>query len=82
MSSPPPSGRSRCPRRREDLGLWKTDRHGAGNYWWSGVANTYFWIDPDEELFAFAWTQFQPFGRAPVDRELRRIVYEAIEVGR
>ena len=54
----------------------------VGSFRWSGVANTYFWIDPEEELFAFAWTQFQPFGRAPVDRELRRIVYEAIEVGR
>ena len=49
-----------------------------GAYWWSGVANTYFWIDPAEDLIAFAWTQLQPFGGAPVDRLLRPIVYEAI----
>ena len=49
-----------------------------GAYWWSGVANTYFWIDPAEEIIAFAWTQLQPFGRAPVDRLLRPIVYRAI----
>ena len=49
-----------------------------GVYWWSGVANTYFWIDPGEDLIAFAWTQLQPFGAAPVDRLLRPIVYEAI----
>ncbi|MDE2806397.1 MAG: PQQ-dependent dehydrogenase, methanol/ethanol family [Gemmatimonadota bacterium] len=52
-----------------------------GAYWWSGVANTYFWIDPAEELIAFAWTQLQPFGGAPVDRLLRPIVYEAILEG-
>ena len=49
-----------------------------GAYWWSGVANTYFWIDPAEEIIAFAWTQLQPFGRAPVDRLLRPFVYQAI----
>ena len=49
-----------------------------GAYWWSGVANTYFWIDPAEEIIAFAWTQLQPFGGAPVDRLLRPIVYESI----
>ena len=49
-----------------------------GAYWWSGVANTYFWVDPGEEIIAFAWTQLQPFGGAPVDRLLRPIVYEAI----
>ena len=49
-----------------------------GAYWWSGVANTYFWIDPAEEIIAFAWTQLQPFGRAPVDQILRPFVYRAI----
>jgi CubicO group peptidase (beta-lactamase class C family) len=49
-----------------------------GAYWWSGVANTYFWIDPAEEIIAFAWTQLQPFGRAPVDRILRPFVYRAM----
>ena len=49
-----------------------------GTYWWSGVANTYFWIDPAEEIVAFAWTQLQPFGAAPVDRILRPFVSRAI----
>lgn len=51
---------------------------GGGAYWWSGIANTYFWIDPREEIIAMAWTQLQPFGAAPLDRVLRPIVYEAI----
>ena len=49
-----------------------------GTYWWSGVANTYFWIDPAEEIVAFAWTQLQPFGAAPVDRILRPFISRAI----
>ena len=52
-----------------------------GAYWWAGVANTYFWIDPAEEIVGFAWTQLQPFGAAMVDRLLRPIVYEAIADG-
>ena len=47
-------------------------------YWWLGVANTYFWIDPHEDLIGFAWTQFQPAATQPIDRILRSIVYEAI----
>ena len=50
----------------------------AGAYWWSGIANTYFWIDPREEIIAMAWTQLQPFGAAPLSSVLRPIVYEAI----
>ncbi|MDE0074510.1 MAG: serine hydrolase [Gammaproteobacteria bacterium] len=50
----------------------------AGSYWWSGIANTYFWVDPREEIVAMAWTQLQPYGAAPLDRLLRPLVYEAI----
>jgi CubicO group peptidase (beta-lactamase class C family) len=49
-----------------------------GTYWWVGAANTYFWIDPNEELIALAWTQFRPFGGAALDRVLKPIVYEAL----
>jgi len=48
------------------------------HYWWAGVANTWFWIDPVEEIIAFAWTQYSPFGGVPVDPTLRRIVYESL----
>lgn len=49
-----------------------------GHYWWAGVANTWFWIDPVEEIIAFAWTQYSPFGGVPVDPTLRGIVYESV----
>ncbi len=50
----------------------------AGTYSWSGIANTHFWIDPENEIVAMAWTQLQPYGGAPLNRILRRIVYDAI----
>ena len=48
------------------------------HYWWAGVANTWFWIDPVEDVIAFAWTQYSPFGGVPIDPTLRRIVYESL----
>ena len=60
------------------LGFAVSVGENEGTYWWLGVASTYFWIDPNEELIAFAWTQLEPVGRAPLDRILRPIVYEAI----
>ena len=63
------------------LGFAVSVGDNPGTYWWSGVASTYFWIDPEEEIIAFAWTQLQPYGMAPVDRLLRPIVYEAIRDG-
>jgi CubicO group peptidase (beta-lactamase class C family) len=47
-------------------------------YWWAGVASTWFWIDPVEEIVAFAWTQYQPLGGVQIDPILRRIVYSSI----
>ncbi len=64
------------------LGFAVSVGDNPGTYWWSGVANTYFWIDPEQEIIAFAWTQLQPYGMAPVDRLLRPIVYEAILDGK
>ena len=63
------------------LGFAVSVGDNPGTYWWSGVASTYFWIDPEEEIIAFAWTQLQPYGMAPVDRLLRPIVYDAIQNG-
>jgi CubicO group peptidase (beta-lactamase class C family) len=50
----------------------------AGSYRWLGIAGTYFWIDPEEQLIAFAWNQLRPSGGAPIERILSDIVYGAI----
>lgn len=49
-----------------------------GTYFWAGAASTYFWIDPIEEIVAFAWTQNSAFGSVPVDPILREVVAEAL----
>lgn len=48
------------------------------HYWWLGVHNTWFWIDPVEEIVAFAWTQYSPLMGVPIDPMLRGIVYESL----
>jgi CubicO group peptidase (beta-lactamase class C family) len=49
-----------------------------GSYWWSGTANTYFYIDPKEALILIFMTQFVPSFYYPVFKEFRELVYESI----
>lgn len=50
-----------------------------GVYEWSGAANTYFFIDPAEDLVAMVWTQLMPYAAVPVSDQFRTLVYAAIE---
>jgi CubicO group peptidase (beta-lactamase class C family) len=49
----------------------------AGDFSWGGMASTYFWIDPREELIVVFMTQLMPSATYPVRRELRTLVYSA-----
>ncbi len=49
-----------------------------GSYDWGGAANTYFWIDPKEELIGLIMTQFQPLSYYPIRGEFRVLTYQAI----
>ncbi len=49
-----------------------------GMYGWSGAANTFFFIDPKEELIGMVWTQLFPHGRYPIGPQFRVGVYQAI----
>jgi CubicO group peptidase (beta-lactamase class C family) len=51
----------------------------AGEYFWGGAASTAFWIDPKEELAVIFMTQLLPSSAYPIRRELRTLVYSAIE---
>lgn len=48
-----------------------------GDYSWGGMASTYFWIDPREELIVIFMTQLMPSATYPIRRELRTLVYSA-----
>ena len=53
-----------------------------GHYYWSGAAGTCFWIDPVEELAVVFMTQYLAWSPGPrfnIARELRAIVYGALE---
>ncbi|MDN3517866.1 serine hydrolase domain-containing protein [Aquisalimonas lutea] len=49
-----------------------------GEYFWSGMANTQFWIDPVEDLVVIQMAQLMPSSLLPLRRELRSLVYQAI----
>ena len=49
-----------------------------GSYWWSGTANTYFYIDPKKDLIMIFMTQFVPNYYYPVFKEFRELVYGTI----
>lgn len=51
----------------------------VGDYFWGGAASTFFWVDPAEELIAIFMTQLIPSSTYPVRRELRTMVYAAVE---
>jgi CubicO group peptidase (beta-lactamase class C family) len=49
-----------------------------GAYGWAGGANTYFFIDPAEQLFAILMTQLRPFRRLPLAIDLSTLVYQSL----
>ncbi len=56
-------------------------RRSEGSYGWSGVMNTYFWVDPSREIAVVAMMQIVPFGDpacAGLMDELEAAVYGAL----
>ena len=45
---------------------------------WSGIYNTFFWVDPEEDLFAIFLTQVSPFGTRDWRNRIRVLVYQAV----
>jgi CubicO group peptidase (beta-lactamase class C family) len=51
----------------------------VGDHGWGGYAETYFWIDPKEDLIAILMTQYLPSQTYPIRKEFRTAVYQALE---
>ena len=49
-----------------------------GVHRWAGAANTFFWLDPTEQLVGMVWMQYGEFAAYEIEREFQTIVYEAI----
>jgi CubicO group peptidase (beta-lactamase class C family) len=50
----------------------------VGEFFWDGAANTLFWVDPKNKITAVLFTQYKPFGKAPLHKEFRDAVYRNI----
>ena len=51
----------------------------VGEYFWGGLANTLFWIDPEEEIVAILMTNILPSSIYPLRNEMRKYVYGAMK---
>ena len=51
----------------------------AGEFYWGGAASTAFWVDPAEDLIVVFLTQLIPSSAWPIRRELRTLVYSALD---
>ena len=45
---------------------------------WAGYANTFFWIDPKEQLISMVWTQMIPWGIRDFRHQLLPLVHSSI----
>ena len=57
------------------------DPSAPGSFGWKGAANTFFWVDPRNDLIGMVWTQHLPYGAYPLQRDVERIVYAALASG-
>ncbi|WP_156255481.1 serine hydrolase domain-containing protein [Sandarakinorhabdus oryzae] len=50
-----------------------------GDFFWGGAASTFFWVDPEEDLIGIFMTQLMPSSTWPVRKEMRTMVYAALD---
>jgi CubicO group peptidase (beta-lactamase class C family) len=50
----------------------------VGDYFWAGYTGTYFWVDPQEKLFAVMMVQIPLEQAGHYRRALRELVYGAL----
>jgi CubicO group peptidase (beta-lactamase class C family) len=58
--------------------LLATEPGPVGEYRWDGVAGTFFWIDPKDDMFVIFMAQ-TPSQRGRIQSDLRKLVYSAFE---
>jgi CubicO group peptidase (beta-lactamase class C family) len=50
-----------------------------GSFSWGGLASTFFWIDPMEDLIAIQMTQMMPSNAYPIRPQFQALVYAALD---
>jgi CubicO group peptidase (beta-lactamase class C family) len=51
----------------------------VGQVWWAGSDNTYFWIDPKEEMIGLLMVQVRPFGHLDLMNRFAILAQQAID---
>ncbi len=49
-----------------------------GDFGWGGLADTYCWVDPKEQLVGILMQQYSPSLTHPGRRDFRNLVYQAL----
>ncbi len=57
----------------------ETDEFSVGSFSWGGIFNTYFWVDPQEQLVGVLMTQLFPNDHLQVRDQFRSLAYAAID---
>ena len=47
----------------------------VGEFFWDGLANTLFWVDPGNDIAAVLFNQYWPFGKTEIQKEFRDAIY-------
>jgi CubicO group peptidase (beta-lactamase class C family) len=47
-----------------------------GSYSWGGIFNTFFWVDPNEEVIGLLFTQLYPFDHLTLWKDFQELVYQ------
>lgn len=55
------------------------DRARVGTYSWGGIFNTYYWVDPQEEMIGLLMLQVFPKDHLSTREDFKRMAYEAID---
>lgn len=55
------------------------DITSVGTYSWGGIFNTYYWVDPQEEMIGILMTQVFPNDHLNIRQEFKRLAYEALD---
>ncbi len=51
----------------------------AGDFYWGGMFSTAFFVDPIEDIILVFMTQLMPSNAYPVRREIKRLIYAALD---
>lgn len=56
------------------------DEASAGTFSWGGIFNTYFWVDPREQLIGVLMAQVFPYDHLTTRADFKHLTYAAIEM--